>query len=87
MRDNSVLYFLFFLLALVTYNLYKEGQDNERLYKICTDQEETIQLQSKAIDSQKVYISQLQYSYNNLYYGKGSSYYPSNKEKNSNPIH
>lgn len=79
MRDNSVLYFLFFLLALVTYNLYKESQDNERLYKICTDQEETIQLQSKAINSQKVYINHLQYSYNDLYYGKGSSY--SNPDK------
>jgi regulator of RNase E activity RraB len=82
MRDNSVLYFLFFLLALVTYNLYKESQDNERLYKICTDQEDTIQLQSKAINSQKVYISQLQYSYNNLYYGKGASY-----DNPNTPIH
>ena len=87
MRDNSVLYFLFFLLALVTYNLHKESQDNERLYKICTDQEDTIQLQLEAINSQKVYISQLQYTYNNLYYGKGSSYDLQNKEKNSSPIH
>ena len=87
MRDNSVLYFLFFLLALVTYNLYKESQDNERLYKICTDQEETIQLQSKAINSQKVYISQLQHNYNNLYYSQGSSYYTPNKKENTNPIH
>lgn len=74
MRDNNVLYFLFFLLALVTYNLYKESQDNERLYKICTDQEDVIQLQLEAIKSQKVYINHLQYSYNNLYHGKSSSY-------------
>jgi regulator of RNase E activity RraB len=87
MRDNNVLYFLFFLLALATYNLYKESQDNERLYKICTDQEDTIQLQLEAINSQKLYINQLKYTYNNLYYGKGSSYHLPNKEKNSSPIH
>lgn len=79
MRDNNVLYFLFFLLALATYNLYKESQDNERLYKICTDQEDTIQLQLEAINSQKVYINHLQYSYNNLYYSKGDLY--SNPDK------
>jgi len=87
MRDNNVLYFLFLLLALSGYNLYKESQDNERLYKICTDQEGVIQLQLEAINSQKVYISQLQHNYNNLYYSQGSSYYTPNKKENTNPIH
>lgn len=66
-------------MALAAYNLYKESQDNERLYKICTDQEDTIQLQLEAINSQKVYINHLQYSYNNLYYSKGDPY--SNPDK------
>lgn len=87
MRDNNILYFLFFLLALVTFNLYKESQDNERLYKICTDQEDTIQLQLEAINSQKTYISQLQYSYKNLFYGKDGVYYTPSKKENANPIH
>ena len=87
MRDNSVLYFLFFLLALVTYNLYKESQENERFYKICTDQEDVIKLQSDAINSQKVYISQLQYNYDSLYYGTSNPHYSPNKKQNGSPIH
>ena len=67
--------------------IYKETQENERLYKICEDQEDVIQLQLEAIDSQKAYISQLQYNYNSLYYGQGSSYYIPNKKENTNPIH
>ena len=87
MRDNSILYFLFFLLALVTYNLYKESQENERFYKICTDQEDVIKLQSKAINSQKAYISQLQHNYNNLYYNQGGLHYAPNKKQDANPVH
>ena len=86
MRDNTILYFLFFLLTLVTYNLYKETQENKRLYKICVDQEDVIQLQSKAIDSQKIYINELKYRYDNISYGKGNLTYPSHKKENS-PIH
>lgn len=87
MRDNSILYFLFFLLALVTYNLYKESQENERFYKICTDQEDVIKLQSKAINSQKAYISQLQHNYSNLYYNQGGLHYSPNKKQDANPVH
>lgn len=87
MRDNSILYFLFFLLALVSYNLYKESQENERFYKICTDQENVIKLQSEAINSQKTYISQLQYNYNNLYYNQGGSNYIPNKKQDTSPVH
>lgn len=87
MRDNSIIYFLFLLLALVTYSLYQETQENNRFYEICTDQEDVIKLQLEAINSQKVYISQLQYNYNNLYYGAISPHYSPNKKQNSSPIH
>jgi hypothetical protein len=87
MRDNNVLYLFLVVLVFLIYNLYKETQENERLYKICEDQEDVIQLQLEAINSQKVYISQLQYNYNSLYYGQGSSYYTPNKKEDTNPIH
>ena len=87
MRDNNVLYLFLVIIGFFVYSLYKETQENERLYKICEDQEDVIQLQLEAIDSQKAYISQLQYNYNSLYYGQGSSYYIPNKKENTNPIH
>jgi hypothetical protein len=87
MRDNNVLYLFLVVLVFLVYDLYKETQENERLYKICEDQEDVIQLQLEAINSQKVYISQLQYNYNSLYYGQGSSHYIPNKKENTNPIH
>lgn len=87
MRDNNVLYLFLVALVFLVYNLYKETQENERLYKICEDQEDVIQLQLEAINSQKVYISQLQYNYNSLYYGQGNSYYSPNKKEDTNPIH
>ena len=87
MRDNTILYFLLFLLAFVTYSLYKETQESDRFYKICTDQEDVINLQSDAISSQKAYISQLQYNYNNLYYSQSGSRYIPNKNQDENPIH
>ena len=87
MRDNNVLYLFLVALVFLVYNLYKETQENERLYKICEDQEDVIQLQLEAINSQKVYISQLQYNYNSLYYGQGNSYYSPNKKEDTNPIY
>lgn len=56
MDNRNIIYFLFFLLILVTYFLHKESTDNNRLYKICKDQDLTIQLQSKAIEKQNLYI-------------------------------
>jgi hypothetical protein len=60
------------IVFLLTYSLYKETQENERLYKICTDQEEAIQMQNNAIEYQKLYLNYL----NNNY-----------KKKSSHPIH
>ena len=60
------------IVFLLTYSLYKETQENERLYKICTDQEEVIQMQNNAIEYQKLYLNYL----NNNY-----------KKKSSHPIH
>lgn len=62
-RDTN--YFLLFCLIIVTYFLYKESTDNNRLYKICVDQDETINLQSKAIAQQNLYINLLNSKNNN----------------------
>lgn len=56
MDNRNIIYFLIFLLVLVTYFLYEKSIDNNRLYKICKDQDLTIQLQSKAIEKQNLYI-------------------------------
>ena len=63
--DRNVIYFLTFLLVLVTYFLYEKSIDNNRLYKICQDQQITIELQSEAIKKQNLYINVLNYSKNN----------------------
>lgn len=64
MNERSCIYFLIFLLLLVAYFLYEKTVDNNRLYKICKDQDETIQLQSEAIDKQNLYINILNNSSN-----------------------
>lgn len=64
MNDRSCIYFLFFLLVLVTYFLYDKVIDNNRLYQICKDQDKTIQLQSEAIAKQNLYINILNNSSN-----------------------
>lgn len=56
---------IFFLL----YFLFDKHQDNERMYKICKDQEETIQELQKAISLQQFYIKQLE-SITGLNYNK-----------------
>ena len=62
-RDAN--YFLLFCLIIVTYFLYKESTDNNRLYKICVDQDETIYFQSEAIAQQNLYINLLNSKNNN----------------------
>ena len=52
------------IVFLLTYSLYKETQENERLFKICADQEEVIQEQNAAIEYQNLYLNYLRNSYN-----------------------
>ena len=73
MVDKNYVYFLMLVVFLLAYSLYKETQENERLFKICTDQEEVIQMQSNAIEYQKMYLNYLN---NQL-----------NPQNLSNPVH
>lgn len=88
MKDENFIYFLVFLVCLISFFLYRSNLDNERLHAICEDQDETMQLQDQAISAQKSYISRLQYNYNNLYYtNHGQQYYAPNNKQEANPIH
>jgi len=56
-------------IVFLLYFLFDKHQDNERMYKICKDQEETIQELQKAISLQQFYIKQLE-SISGLNYNK-----------------
>jgi hypothetical protein len=58
---SSIIFLLYFL--------FDKHQDNERMYKICKDQEATIQELQKAISLQQFYIKQLE-SISGLNYNK-----------------
>jgi hypothetical protein len=70
---------IFFLM----YFLYDKHKDNERMYKICQEQEDTIQELQKAISLQQFYIKQLE-SINGLNYNKSDL--PLNKHEIKRPI-
>lgn len=60
MRDKAFFYFLIVLLFFCFYKAHDTSKDNERLNKICVDQEEVIQLQNHAIEAQSIYILELE---------------------------
>lgn len=70
---------IFFLM----YFLYDKHKDNERMYKICQEQEDAIQELQKAISLQQFYIKQLE-SINGLNYNKSDL--PLNKYEIKRPI-
>jgi hypothetical protein len=65
--DRSLTFFLFFLIIYFGYALYNQHQDFERLFKIATDQQETIIKQRQAIEAQKTYIKVLEMRRQNDY--------------------
>ena len=56
--------------------LYDVSKENKKIYNLLHDQDATIQLQSKAIEYQSIYIKQMEYRYS-------KSYHPINRS----PIH
>ena len=48
---------------MVTYFLYEKTVDNNRLYNICDDQDNTIKIQSEAIAKQNLYINLMNNAY------------------------
>lgn len=88
MGDNKILYFLLGLVLFFSYRLYVQDQENIRLYKICKDQDDTIQLQLEAINYQQLYINRLKSYYNNsLIYDNDNSYNQFFDQPQGNPIH
>ena len=51
---------------------YEQNQEAERLFKIATNQQETIIKQTEALEAQKVYIKLLEAQVVNSYYKKNS---------------
>ena len=72
MPERSLTYFLFFLLIWCLYVFYEQNQEAERLFKIATNQQETIIKQTEALEAQKVYIKLLEAQVVNSYYKKNS---------------
>lgn len=67
MQNESLVHFLIFLVILLSYFLYKESEENTRFYELLVKAEETIDVQSEAIASQKKAIKQLETAYYLLY--------------------
>ena len=60
MADRSLTYFLFFISFWLSYNLYRQHTENERIFNIATDQQERIIKHLELIKTQKVYIELLE---------------------------
>ena len=60
-KQSSFFYLLIIIICFLFYILYQKNQDNERMLKICQDQESVIKDLEKAISAQKFYINQLEY--------------------------
>jgi hypothetical protein len=60
MRDKTFLYIFIAVILCCFYKIYESHERNDRLYKICLDQEEVIEIQNNAIHLQSVYIGELE---------------------------
>lgn len=60
MHDKTFLYILIVLLFFCFNEIYNISKNNDRLNKICIDQEEVMQLQNHAIEAQSIYILELE---------------------------
>ena len=78
MADRSLTYFLFFIVIWVIYALYQQDEEADRLFKIATDQQQTIIEQKQAIKAQQLYIKVLENYHQNRYYLE---------ESDSSPLH
>ncbi len=62
--DKSLVYFLFFIVAWLSYNLYLQDVENERLFKIARDERERTARQLEIINAHKLYIELLEHEIN-----------------------
>jgi len=75
-QNESLVHFLIFLVILLSYFLYQESEENARFYELLVKSEETIDIQSEAIASQKKAIKQLETAYYLLYNKYNMQYSP-----------
>ena len=68
MADRSLIYFLSFLIVIVTYCFYNQYQYAEELYRLASKQDDIIRSQQKAITAQRGYISLLEVQLINDFY-------------------
>ncbi len=67
MADRSLIYFLFFIFLWLTYTLYQQEVENERLFQLAVDQRDEIADQNKLINAQTIYIKMLENELTNSY--------------------
>ena len=67
MAKKSLTHFLGFLVLLLGYMLYEQTQERKKLYELSVDADFVIKDLTQAIESQKIYIKQLETSYNIIY--------------------
>ena len=66
--DRSLIYFLSFLIVIVTYCFYNQYQYGEELHKLASEQDEIIRSQQKALSLQRGYIKLLEVQLINDFY-------------------
>ena len=60
MADKSLTYFLFFIAVWLSYGIYEQKVENERLFQIAVDQRDKIIQQTDLINAQTIYIKLLE---------------------------
>ena len=60
MADKSLTYFLFFICFWLSYNLYIQSEENDRLFKIAKDQKARMERQLELINAHQLYIELLE---------------------------
>lgn len=68
MTKIQTIYLLLACLSVVSYILYDQVQENKKIYNLLADQDDTIRLQSKAIEYQSIYIKEMEYRYSKIHY-------------------
>ena len=63
-KDSHLVYFLLAVVFILLYVCYDKHLRNQKMLKICADQDVVIHSLTQAITMQKLYIAQLEYYYN-----------------------
>ena len=61
MTNKGLVYFLWLLIALLSYSLYQSEEDNRRLFKIANDLKDQMEDQNRLIRTQQLYLEYFNY--------------------------